>query len=566
MRSRDHESPRTFVDLPDRPFLGFRSCGPNMSTSPPEMPISAQSRSLHAGDARPPTRSTSYLTWSQTEAQSYPSPLLNTGHYVEPLTSSKLLNRQRTPPIHDKDQHSTLFVTPPCVQNTHLEPQGSVPRPPSKNETANEAPSQTMDFWSATGEPRRLNEKSRGRKVTGRVKLDAARISQDTEDSVPVTKHVAEAATNGGKEPVPLPRDQTTCQSSEYEPPCKSQGYDVHLLSAQMSPIGPTKDPLDDILEALLKDCNTNAAGGDLASGASSCHRNLTVSEEARKSDTIEKCSSMSAGPLLKDGCASEAPMSASVFPTKPRSSNLHRISTHDGLRAAHTPSMRSVDSSNRPSLDNSRGCPYILKQSQVDPRNAWNGYDNLYERQQERAHPTPKTSRVLLPPNVTVRNDLSGPSPEIERGAAPNTFEQNFYPVEVGDELDVYRPSYHQETRNEDWDGHFTDHVNSYGCGESHAYALSDGCKWGIRAEDNANDYQQREISAGHERSCAQGADQHDVQHQLFTTDISDHYTSWRPHHINRRNYCLEGSASGTQIRGVDPALSGFWTPQKLY
>lgn len=574
-RSQDHESLQACVDLPDRPFLGFGSCGPNTSISPAKIHVNRR------GDSRCATRSTSYLTWSQSGRSSYASPSPDRRHRVEPARSSTLFNRKRTSPAPHRSQHSIPSVSPSCIQTTSSKTQGTASRPSSKHENTDEAPGQGNDSQLATGERPRSREKSQKHADTGNIELDAANIPQAIEDSVLNNTHPVEVATHDIPEPALSPRNQAAYQSSGYEPQCEPQAHDMGSLSAQMPIISPHKDPLDDILEALLRDCNTNVAGSDSASHATSSHHNLDVSEEAVILNKGREHSRMPARAFVSSVYAPDAPASASNSSREPRSAIHQHASAHDGSRSTYTLSRGSVNSSHRPSLAHTRcarGYPAIPTQSHVDSRNAWNGYDTLYERQQEQANPTPETSRELIPPNTAVRDDLSDPWRETGHAAGPEEYTQDLRTVEAGDKHNGYRPYLYktlqernengndQEIRHGEWDDELVDYGASYGSGASLFHESHKGCDNGIMVEWSVNKYQQGEISADPERSFAQWTDQYEIEDQPFTKNIPETYSSWRLHHMFGRKDHLERCAADAQVHDVDPALSEFWTPHKLY
>ena len=78
--------------------------------------------------------------------------------------------------------------------------------------------------------------------------------------------------------------------------------------------------------------------------------------------------------------------------------------------------------------------------------------------------------------------------------------------------------------------------------------------------ALNNANEYQERE------QSLAQRAGEHENEDQSYATNVSDTYNSWRPRHFLSSKEGLEPYPKNSWVRDVDPALSDFWTPHKLY
>ena len=556
-RTRDHESPQAYVDLPDRPFLGFGSCGPNTSISPAKIAINTGSRGLRSGDTRSSTRSTSYLTWSQSEGPSYASPLLDRRHHIESLASSKLSNRKRVSQGPHEGQRSMSPVSPPCGQRTFLGTQGAVSNPSSEHENPCKAPGQNSKSRLATGERLRSREKSQDHHDTRTIVLDAAKAPQNIEDSVHDKTYPAEASGHGGPEPVLPSRNQAACQFSGHEPRCEPQAHDTRPLSAQIPTISPHEDPLDDILEALLRDCNTKVVGPDLFPGATPIHRNSNDSEEARIPDRIKQRSRMPAHVHFNSNYSPENPASAFRSSRKPGSAGHQQASPHADPKSTHKLSRGSLNSPNRPNLGYNLSYPSVPTQNQVDSRNAWNGYDNLYERQHEQEDFRPETSREHIQPYTAVQDDLSSPSRETGHSAGPSEYAPGLHPVEVGDD---HEDENCQEIRHYGWGHQHIDHETFYDSGASIPHESHEGFDCGIMAQNHVNDYKERE------QSITQGADQHENEQQLFTANMSDAFPSWRSHRLSGSNYGLERCAVNGQVQDVDPILSGFWTPHKLY
>ncbi len=556
-RPRDHQSPQAFVDLPDRPFLGFGSCGPNTSISPAKISINTGSRNL---SGQSPNRSTSYLTCSQNGGPSYASPPPEKRHYVEPLTSSRLSNRKRTSSAPHKGQHSIPPVSPPPAPTTFSRTQSAASRPSSKHETANEAGYQTSESRLATAERLRPGEMVQDHGNTGAIELDAAKVPQST--------HPAEAAMHDGPESALPPRDQALCQPSGHEPRCEPRAPDTCPSSAQMPIILPDQDPLDGILEALLRECNTIVAGSDPASRARSSQSNIHVSKEARIPDRTKEHVFLPARAFVNSAYAPEAPSSGSSPSRQPYSASLQEPFMHDASRSAHTLSRESLNSFDRSSLGYTQGYPLVPTQSQVSSGNAWNGYENLYERQQEQGDLRPGSGEHLSS-YIAVPDNLSDPSQETDHTTAPDRYVQDLHTVEVGDYPDDYRPYMYGTLQDGNENGKYQEIRHGErddGYGTSLFDEFHDICNDGNMAENDVHDYQQREEIAHHEQSFAQGADQYETEPQLFATSIPDTYSSRRPRHVFSRNYGLERFIVGGQVHDVDPALSGFWTPHKLY
>ena len=572
-KSRDRQSPQFSVDLPERSFLGFGSCGPNTSISPAKTLANTNSGSLRRRDPRSPTRSTSYFTWSPSEGPSYASPPPNRRYHVEPTKSSRLSNRKRTSPADLQVQHPTKLVSPTCIQTKSLGTQDATSGSSSKPGNANEAPGEKKGSQSATDKRIKSMEKSQTYDNTGIIELDSAKTALVIEESGPDSTHPADAATYNDPGSAPLPRTHAVCQSSGHEPRREPQSHDGRSLSAHIPIISQQNDPLDDILEALLKACNSSLAGSGSASRAISSHGNVHVGEEARILDRIQEHTRIPTHDSIDNVHEVEAQISTSKTSKKPRSASLQEASALEGPRSTHTPSTGSLIYPNRSNLGYFQGCPELPRQSQVDSRNAWNDYDNIYQRQQEQA----QDSGDHIPFYTAVRDDLSGPSRVTNPAIAPDEYAQIFHPLESGDDFDCYRPYSYKTLREWDENGKYQE-ITHGECHDQSIYnwtpQLSDAsvfdesrkdCDHGIMAESNVDDYQEREIDADHEQSIAQGANQHEVGHQLFTTNTPEAQFALRPRNIFNRDYSLKKCPTDV-LHDVEPALSGFWTPHKLY
>ncbi len=570
-RSRDQESPQALVDLSERSFLGFGSCGPNASISPVKSPISRHSKSLRRGVSRSPTRSTSYLSWSQSRGPSYASPPPNTRHHVEPLTSSKLANRKRASPASNRDQHSLPLISPPRVQKISPGTQEAASRPSSKLGNANKDPDQTSESRLALGERLRSREKIQTRINNGTIKLDAAKMPRDIEGSIPDEIHPSEATKHDSPNLALPTQDRAACQSARHEPRREPPAHDVRSFSAQM-PIGsPHKDQLDEILEALLRDCNTNVAGSDPASRTKSSHCSFPVGEEKRTPAKIQERLRMPAHAFDTGVCAVEASASASKSSRKPRSASFQMTPAIDDLKSTHASSRGSLNYSNRPSSNYYQDPPPIPAQDHVDSRNAWNGYENFYERQQEQVDLMPKAFTGHKAPCEAVQDDSLRPPGETAQGTESSEYVPDHHCIDIRDESDDRRPylydtlqkgnnaNNNQQVRYGEWYDDSIDHGASYESGATTPHVSHEDLDNGFMAMDHTNDHQERE------QSFSQGADEPEIEDRLFTTNMSE-ISSWWPRHISSSNLTLETYATDARAQDVNSALSKFWTPHKLY
>lgn len=570
-QSRNHDSPQACVDLPERPFLGFGTRGPNTSTSPVKSPVNRDSVSLRRGDPRSPTPSTGYLTWSQSRGPSQASPPPDRRHHVEPLESSKFSNRKRPSPSPPKAQHSLLPVSPHRIQTNSSGAQGSASRPPSKHENPNKAMRQNSKSRVAIDERLRSREKSETRGDAVTIELNAAQTPQYIKGSIPDITSLTEAATHGCADIVVPTPNQARPQSSGHEPRQKPPAHNLRPVSAQMQMNTRHKDPLDDILEALLKDCHTNAARRDTACRNTMGHRNFPVREEKRLPVGTHEDSPDPAFTFIGSINTTVPLASASGSSRGPCSANPQLAPAHVESMSTHTLSRGSLHASNRASLGYPGGYPSSPVHNQTDARNAWNGYDALYARQNEQADVVLQSSIGHPLPNGAVQDDFVGMLGKSDHGVGAREQTLGRYSAELRDGFDEYRTDSSKSLQEEnkidnahvgrgEWYDQHADYQASNESGESIFDVSRRGVDNGIISLNDADDYH------AEGRSFAQTVDEQEIESQRFTTNVSNTYHSWQPRNLFSGTYGLEACPTRAWVQDVDSALSGFWTPHKLY
>ena len=557
-KAPDHESPQAVVSLPDTPFLGFGSCGPNTSISPAK--VSDQRR----GDSPCPSGSTSYLTWSQSEAPSYASPPPNRPHRAKRSKVSTSSNQKCTSSASHESQHS---ITPGCgarVQPTSTETH-------SRHEYSVEALERDDKPQLANKEGLGSMEKSSNQDDTGNNKFDAVNGSPQIEEPVPDKLDSAQVDKNGDPKPAITPKDQVSWQSSGPEPRFEPQAHAARSLSTQLPVMSPHKDSLDDILDTLLKHCNTKITDSNPASCATSSHPDNGIDEEAFTLDKNREHLCMPTHAFVNRVSPVETSASVSNSSRRPRSAVLQYASTHDESISTHIPSRGNVCSSHRPSQGYTwydRGYPFIPTQNQTDSRNAWTGYDTLYERQQKQAGSTPEGPTETVQTYTAVRDNLEDRWRETNNAAVPDMYTQDVDIMEVEDKFDGHSLDFYEtlQGRNEDsvhqeiGYGEWDDGLGDDGAPQTFSDEFYKGHDSGLMTEKNFSPYGQGELNADYERSFAQVNDQHVIR------NIPDSYYSWRPHQIFSRREDGESYAADAPVNEADPALADFWVPHKLY
>ena len=557
--SRNPEPKQASIDLPERPFLGFGSCGPNTSTSPIKSLDDRNSKDLRRSPSKSLTRSTSYLTWSQSRESSHASSPPHKRHHVEPLKSSKLSNRQRTPPASHKDQHNIPLSSPPGVQVMSSGIQEAALKPASKHEIATEAPAQNMEPQLAVIKQIRSRELSQKRSGTKNLEPDAANITLDIKGSTVDNALTTEAAAHDGSKLTLQPQNQDAHQSAAREPQSAPPVYDVRPLFGPMPTNSPHQDQLDYVLEALLRDCTTKVVASDPASHVAPSDYNLHANGIMKVSATHQEHSRMHVSPLVNGAYATEALASASKVSGNPRSASAQCAPILNESRSTHTPSEGNLKPSNRSSSINAEGRAFISTQNQVDSRNAWNGYGTFYERQQEQVNIMPETATRRLAPDEAVQdNHLE----ETDHNTRFSDRVPGRHCAGVQDDGPYSYQFLHEENENKTQQeirhgGRYDHYIDQKDLSDSGASML-DASHDGFDDENKATNH-----TYGHkdkERLFSRGSIEQESEPYLFTTNMPDIYSSWQPRHQSK------AYDANARVEDVDSAFPEFWTPHKLY
>ena len=575
-QSHDHGSPQALVDLPERPFLGFGSCGPNTTISPTKSLDNTDSRSLGRGASRSPTVSTSYLTWSESRGASNVSPPPDRRHHVESLRSSELANRKYTSPAPHKPYHSVPPVSPAQEQKSSPGGQGNAVRPCSKHNTTNKAPGQNKN--SPKNSPLTIADrsnsgaKSQSRGDIGTVDLDAAEIPQNINGSIPDVTDRSKIVTHDCSGSASTSPKQAARQISGHEPQRKALGHGLRHMSAQMQIQSPNGDQLDDILEALLKDCNTFVDRSDAASLATLSHSKSHAGEETRIPAEIPEDSRKPAHAFVNSTYTSEHPAPTPNSSQDPCNAKPHLGTAIDHSIPIHKPFTRGLNVSSRPSLEYPQSYPTRRMHNEMNLMNAWNGYDTFYGRRHEPADGMRNTSIGRILPNEAVQDDLLSPSGKSDHYVGPCEQIPGCHPADLRDGFDDYGPhSFESSQARSEHDHHqsiwrgegYDQLVNDQASNETRRLLLDISYK-GFDDEtvalNHATEYQEKE------QSFAQRTDEPETEDQRFTTNVSDTYHSRGPcQHVSSK-YGLEAPPKNYWVQDDGSAMSQFWTPHKLY
>lgn len=385
-----HDSAQSFVDLLDRPFLGFGSCGAN-SVSPVKTIRELDTRYVPAispRNYRSPTKSTSYLTWSQTamgsQASVRPAADISGSSNSFGCQREHSPNRMAPPKATVDLSHSENVQT--NVASVHApksavqeEREGKTPnhrKSASAGELTRESHAQIAEHSKEVFYPSPANENSQSRK-------DLTLMGSNTNRPRPlvlgsVLKHDAQAQT----------QVQTQAQTQAH-------GSDPNATICPWNvPQELLDDPLEATLETSLKQCNAHVADGSLTPvwnliKAQFDQPERRESHDVRKQEVVaeENQNHLHARETLPNDSSLENLDSRSNLPTKVRCI----CSQEDGSRMLHRDpdplkptTSNSLYHSQTPSTADFLSRPLMFSSDRLGKhRDSWKSAGALYEQQQ---------------------------------------------------------------------------------------------------------------------------------------------------------------------------------------
>ena len=396
-QQRQKDAPPSFIDLPEKPFLGFGSCG-TQSVSPVKIRRELDARhvpSTSQGDTRSPTKSTSYFSWSRSGPLSQVSPEFENRHDEDK-------QGPRSPTASDAKRLNTAASQEPtnlakpeahCFEGS-AEPV-SVRKSPGYLNVVSDT-RHSSDEHHAKDEPRRgwlANPTARGMVKAGEHTEDASSWKKQEPCS-----HDADVACHKRTEDNQSNRKDNDPIEIEV-----SHGIDSVKVAEETTilPIFPactsvgSRKPIlsDATLDALLNECR-NYPGRSSTTVASNPN---DTSEEPRPARVVDHKDQWSHDSTHLAQRSSQS--RSSVCPQNRRTNepllNHHSavISQSNADHILRRPEMTTQprvtllhsSSHHQSNVKNYPGSQYISPQAiKTDSRNAWNGYGELYEQQAE--------------------------------------------------------------------------------------------------------------------------------------------------------------------------------------
>ena len=563
-RPRDSYSPQTFIDLPDKPFLGFGSSGA-VSMSPVR---ENNCRALINHDSlliRSQSRSTSYFTWSQSEVRSQASPQSH-GKGVVPLASSQYSNR-RTPPASSRAERPQPAKVSPAGRHLsgNYRDAATGTTPPDRLSTKDPTLGSPLREDGGSG----ASVSSPDHTGTRKIQAETGRRPSRAE---PVAMEVRASGTSPrqsetrGYQHSPCDRNPTPVRSR-----CQQEAFPNG--SARENEDSPQFDPLEAMLAELLQEGKRLSPGAPLSSEYESQQPHRLGPEQQRKLNSGSERPPNEPSPRVTPRPDTDrfhghslqlehvASKTNSVESRSPRYHDVMVKSQHGQIPDRRT-SMHSVRPLTRPSnMEYVADALPTSERSMLDSRNASNGYASLYERQQSRGEGASFKGQEIDKESFLMASEVQGQPDGYTMPLAYHKQDICNPAASVEDHFDGYRPGFqggpgsyhhpHQYAEHEpmleddfanqsnDWDQAFLDETH-------HELGFADMDSHYDRLQQD-NDHIMREP----DRSVVtQGADFQCPRHVV---------SSLAP---PRR---VEAS-SLEQNRVDDALLNHFWTPHKLY
>lgn len=578
--SRGHDSPPPFVELPDRPFLGFGSCGANSSISPVKPLEVFEPRDIGRRQIRSPTRSTSYPTWSQSGAPLQSSlPLVR--QEPLPLESSKLSNSEGVSPKpyttgnsmpsrSSRGHHRLSTETRDASHNTKLRQRA----PTDFHNPGKILPCEAQLIINTQDQDHKEDQAAESgcSNITKTRKTvsagDRTRIGNPSEGKDAIQHSPLGAAARQGSKP-------------RSKSPTRAQEVNIALGWRPTNTMYHEHfSYLDAELDALLQEFVPSAQRTLSLNARDSCREvprtvaknsvkrtqdcNFIVDHSSIRHDFTEP----NLGVLLSSDQSS-----------KPHGPKFHDVSPGTVRKSAHTLSRRSVDSFNRPDIaacTTDRQTPPV--HPGVDFRSAWNGSETLYGRQEEQVGSVLDDFRHNISAQETEARTEDGRPRATDDQPLLVSSEPLFSGLqEINDfhnhEHGLYEAQHRvhengnhakeEPLNNDNFDDNCVYYKPLNAPNEDHFVEDHGMIHATSIVEEDDNEIRENEMIVGRDLTYQQTG--------LFENEIFDRSMSFtnpcrRPrlqaHTFDNRR------RPGEFVEGEpeDPALSGFWTPHKLY
>lgn len=576
-RPQDSGTPPIFIDLPEKPFLGFGSSGA-VSMSPVRKDGCRALIEHNSPFTQPQSRSTSYFAWSQSEGRSQASPQCR-DKGVAPLASSQYSNR-RTPPASSRAERPQSAKSSPAGRqvsgNYRDAATGTTPpdrlstKDPISGSRLHEDGGRGASVCSLDHIETRETQAETGRRASGvEPGLAKGRASGTSLTQIETKVHQHSPC---GKNPTPV---RPRCRQDAHPSPRAFPNESAHERGNS-----PHFDPLEAVLAELLQEAKPLSLGDGLYSEYESHRPHYLGPKQQRRVNSGSGQPPNEPSPRVKprpdidrfDGPSLKLEhvdsRMGSVDSHSPRYHGVMVESQH-GRKFAPQTSMHSVRSLTRPiTMEYVAGTLPTPDRRRVNSRNASNGYTSLYERQQGREDGASFEGQEVDTEGVLVASEVQG---RPNGYTIPLTYHDQDLcnpPISVEDDFNDYRPGFEEGPGPFHHSHEYAEHepmpVDDFANQSNNSDAWVDGdqpflgeTKSEIESTDlRYSQYDGLQLQNDHimmepdDPAVTYSAGTHNPRHTVLSMTIP------------RR---LEPS-SIAQRQVDDALLTHFWTPHKLY
>ncbi len=575
---QDSDSPTTFIDLPDKPFLGFGSSGVVSMSPVPRVDC----RALLDHDSRitrSQTRSTSYFTWSQSGVRSQASPQCRDKGVV-PLASSQCSNG-KTPPASSRGERPQPLKSSPAGR--HLS--GSY-RDAATGTTPPERPS-TNNLDPKSGSPL-LEDGRRGASVCSLDHIRARKTQAETESRPSMVEPGAE----GGRARGTSPRQSET--RSHQHSPCGATPIPVIPRCRQEPNPGPPDtfpngsirqrenlpdfDPIEAVLAELLQEGKQLSPVEAVSSKYESPRPHYLGPEQQRTINSASGLPPNELSPRVKPrlhidrfydpGLQFEHAVSKMDSVYSPRRYHGVMVESQHGQNSARKTSRHSVRSLTKPNtMEYVAGPVTTPGRSRVDSRSELNGYASLYEQQQSREDGASFEGQGIDRESLLVESEVHGQPDGYAMPLAYHNKGSGHPPIGVEDQFNDYKPGFQEGPGAYHHSHDYAEHEPMLA--DDFANQSNDYSTWVNRDQtflsENDNELESRDLMYSHYDRLQLQNDH--IMSEPDGSVVTNGAGSNNPWHLVSSLAPNGVKASSTaQSQADDPRLSHFWTPHKLY
>ena len=572
-QAQDSDLPPTFIDLPDKPFLGFGSSG-----AVPVSPVRRlDCRALIDHDSlftRSHTRSTSYFTWSQSGVRSQASSQCRDKD-VLPLASSQCSNR-RTSPASSRAER---------------------PQPPKSSPAGRHLSGSYRDAATGTTPPNRLSTKDprsgsplledgrRGATVCSLDHIRTRRTQAETKCRPPRVEPVPEEGRASGTSPrqsetrshqhsscgaTPTPIIPQYRQEAHPGPPIAFANGSIRECANS-----PHFDPLEAVLAELLQEGKQLSPEEGLSSRNKSQRPHDVGPEQQRTINSgsglppNEPSARVKPRPHIDrfyDPSLQLEHVALKMDSVDSHSRRYHGVmaESQHGQNSARKPSGRSLSSLTTPStMEYVAGALPNSGRARVDSRSAFNGYASLYEQQQNRENGASFEGQGIDTESLLVESGVHKQPDGYAMHLAYHNQGSGNPPISVEDHFNDYRPGF-QEGSGPYHHSHEPMLADDFANQSNDYSAWVNGDQPFLSQIDN--ELESADLMYSHYDGLQQQND--DIMIEPDGVIVTDRTRSHNPWHSVSNLAPPSGAedSSIAQSQVDDARLSHFWTPHKLY